>query len=147
MIFAFLSRYALPVLAGALLVAIGAASIQTARVGMYKVKASAADAEVTRLVEAAAGSEETITALSASLLALRKEAKAQGEAMKTAARALEEQEARISKQAAALAAAEAKDYEKPDCQALLETDLAAICPAHADSVRKRAARGLPGPAR
>lgn len=68
-----------------------------------------------------------------------------------ASKAQAEQVAKARSDAARLAAAalvmqarirnlEAQDHDKPECQTLLATDIAAICPGHAAALRLRAGR-------
>jgi hypothetical protein len=147
MISALLSKYALPTLAALLAVALAAVAVQTARVGKFKAEARAATDEVTQLVAAAESTEKTIKVLTDATRGLAEEAQRQLDAANLAASRLAERDATIRKQAADLAAAEATEYDKPDCQALLALDIAGSCPAHADGVRQRARRDLQGPAR
>lgn len=137
------TKYLLPGLGVALALALAATAIQTARVGKFKAVANAANAEVSRLLGADASKEVTLGRLQESIKTIRAEAKAQGEALLAAASAVEASRATITKQAAELAAAEAKDYDNPNCQALLAVDLYSTCPAHAAGMRERASRRLP----
>lgn len=143
-----ISKYLLPIAAGAAALLAVATTVQTYRLDAARTRADVAAAEAGRLRIAAAGSEETIVKLRDSLAALRADAVAQSNAIAAAANALDAYKQVIAAQADRLTELEAKDYDKPDCQALLDADLAAVCPAHADGVRKRAAGGLQGsPAR
>ena len=133
------------VIAGVAVLAIITAYVQSVRLGAAQTERDAQKAEVTRLLAADEGKERTIQALQGSITAIRAEADEQGEAMLAASKALKAKQAKINAQAAALAAAEATEYAKPDCQAILVADIATVCPLHADGLRKRAARGLSGP--
>ncbi len=137
-------KYLMGVLAGALLGALALVAIQTSRVGRYKAELDSTLTENMRLQEAAIGSEQTIERQAKSIAGILEAARQQGEALVAAVATLKARDAMIEKQSADLAAAEAADHALPECQALLNLDLARLCPAHADSVRKRAAGRLSG---
>lgn len=98
-----------------------------------------------QLRETNASNQSTITSLQTAvgewkkLVPTPEAAKAAADRMASAAKALEDRAASIAAQSRA-------DNALPACTAFLTVDVAAVCPAHADGVRRRAAPGgLPGP--
>lgn len=100
--------------------------------------------EAGRLVEAAKGSESTITQLQAANKALVAALASQQRAMDDAAAEVEPLKRLAEAQARALRERERNDRAKPNCQLVLNTVLDGACPALADGVRERANRRLPG---
>jgi len=99
---------------------------------------SEAQATVGKLERANASQETAIASLEKAVAGWRalvptpEAAAAAADRMAAAAKALEDR-------ARTLNGREASDNAKPDCAKLLAVDLAAVCPAHADSMRSRAA--------
>ena len=136
MILSLLSKYALPAMGIALAVAIGTATVQTARIGRLKADNAVLDSLVSNkdalidaqnksaqeMIRAAAEDSAKLTAAGDRAVALSTE---------------------LARERAKRNTAVEKDYALPDCRTLLETDLAAVCPAHAERVRGAAGR-LPG---
>lgn len=133
-----ITKYALIAAGVVAAAALAGAGVQTLRLKAANASLSEANAEVNRLKDAAAGSERTIQTLQGSLTAIQAEGDRQAAAAAAAAERAVRAAAERDRARAALDAAKRTDYAKPDCAALLALDLASVCPAHADSLRKRA---------
>lgn len=91
--------------------------------------------------------QSAITSLQTSLEKWQSTAQAQAKAAQQAADATAQDKARIDQLTAQVAAKEAQDNALPSCSKLIATNVAAVCPGHADALRMRAtaAIGVPGP--
>ena len=137
MIFSLLSKYALPGLALALTIAIGAATIQH-----YKIQRLKADNAV---LDSLVGNKDAlIDAQNRSAQEMIRAAAEDSAKILAAGNRADALNAELARERAKRNTAVEKDYALPNCRTLLETDLAAICPAHAERVRG-AAGSLPRP--
>ena len=130
-----IQKYLVLGLAGAVAVAFAGAAIQTVRLGNAKAK-------VTVLEQRVDAKDATIAAQNKGLADLRREIAASGLRIKEAGDRIDALSADLAAARAKRNAIVEKDYDLPDCKVLLATDLAAVCPAHAQRVR--AAGSLPG---
>lgn len=135
-----IARYALIAAAAVAALAVAGAGVQTLRLHAAVAERDKAVSERDALLGDVRAKDTVIERQDGALKALRAELQAQGDAARAAARALERAEAERAKVAADLAAAEAKDYAKPECATALDLDLGSLCPAHATGVRQRAHR-------
>lgn len=136
-------RYLIPGLLVALLGALAFGAVQSSRIGTVKAQKRALEAEYGALLDSTTGKDATIARLEKGIgdaLVAAAEAQAKVDA---AAVAITNYRGLIVAQAKALQDAERADDGKPDCEALLATDLATVCPARADGLRQRASR-VPG---
>jgi len=133
-------QYLIPGLGVALLGALAFGAIQTARVGTAKANLKALQTEYAVLLDATAGKDDTIARLEAGVAQARSVAADSAAAVARAAIALGNYQALIAAQAKALKEAEKADDTNPDCEALLASDIAALCPARAAGLRDRASR-------
>ena len=130
-----IQKYLVLGLAGAVALAGIGAAVQTARLGRAKAK-------VVVLEQRVDARDATIAAQNKGLTDLRREIAASEIRIKDAGDRIEALKADLSAARAKRNATVEKDYALPECQILLATDLAAVCPAHAQRVRS--AGGLPG---
>ena len=93
------------------------------------------EAAKTVLESRVADKDATLEAQNAGVAALQTEAEAAGAALKAAGDRTDALTAELAAERSKRNAAVEKDYALPDCQALLATDIAAICPAHAARIR------------
>lgn len=100
-------------------------------------------ASIEQLRTAVQGKDSTITALEKSVTAWQALA-TPADSFDAAVARLDQAAQRLNDRERALANMEARDREKPDCAALLATDIARVCPAIAAGMRDRARGGVPG---
>ena len=129
-------KYFLPVAAAAVL-ALGVTVFFQHRV------INSLQAENAVLEQRVGDKDATIAAQSAGIDDMIKAATAAGETLKSAGDRIDTLNAQLAAERAKRNAALEADYAVPDCAALLATDLAAVCPAHARRLRESA--GLSGP--
>jgi hypothetical protein len=95
----------------------------------------------TAVLESRVGDKDAlIDRLNAATTALAAAAQRERDAANVAGSRLDTLRQQLSAERAARAADKEKDHALPACQALLETDLASVCPGHARSLRNAAGR-------
>jgi hypothetical protein len=114
------------------LLAIGAITYQ------YRV-INSLQAEKAVLTAEAARRDTLIDAQNAGIAGLEKAAAESATALEAAGDRIDTLNTKLAAERSKRNAAVEKDYVRPDCVALLATDLAAVCPAHAQRLRDAAA--------
>ena len=133
MILSLLSKYALPAMGVALAVAIGTATVQH-----YKIKNLQADNAV--LDSLVSNKDALIDAQNKSAQEMIRAAAEDGAKLLAAGNRADALNAELARERAKRNTAVEKDYALPSCRTLLETDLAAVCPAHAQRIREAVAQ-------
>lgn len=131
------------IVAGIAAVLVALLAVQTARVGKFKAEAQAATDTANGLVVAVESKDGLIGRLHTANERLAAEAQRQLDAANAAGKSIEIFQAKLAVARKALKAAEDADRALPECQVLLATDIGALCPGHAVSMRERAEGRLP----